>query len=430
MRDRYSLRVLGDAQLLSALSRLVQVGHRLNADVLAHLAEVDERRLHLELGFPSLFAYCTESLGLSESAAGRRITAARVCRKFAGTFARVAGGELHLSALCALSPHLNPENAGELFDSCSRKTRRRVEELLAARFPKSDVRDSVRRLPVEALSPERFGFHCTGNSTLKKKLELARALTSHELPNGDMAALFELALDALIRDREKARFSLGRKPRRTQKLEPATKALPPGERTDSEPAKRSRHVPAQVAREVYVRDHGECGFTSKDGQRCGSRVFLEFDHSMPFGAGGKESEDNLRLRCRAHNQWHARRYFGGKHIDRAIARSRQRRKLASPEKPRRLTRDCALRARDVSIARTKSAGSPSFLPGNDDNADGRVAQVSCTGQLLDLVKDREFEPGAYSPTLQREGVVFERQRCWAELLVVLAHHAADTSTGV
>ena len=328
--------VLGDEQLLNALSRLVQIGHRLNADVLAHLAEVDERRLHLERGFPSLFAYCTESLGLSESAAGRRITAARVCRMYAEALARVARGELHLSALCALSPHLNRENATELFDSCSHKTRRRVDEILAARFPKADVRDAVRRLPIEALSPARFGFHFTGDSRLKEKLELARALTSHELPNGDMATLFELALDALIQAREKKRFAVGRKPRRLRKREnadPPATALPPGERAPGERApgerapgergKRSRHVPAHVAREVYVRDCAQCCFVSKGGRRCGARVFLELDHDTPFAADGVHTAANLRLRCRAHNQWHAVRYFGHTHFARAIARQRK-----------------------------------------------------------------------------------------------------------
>jgi hypothetical protein len=57
------------------------------ADLLAHLAECDERRLHLDLGFASLFAYCTKSLGFCEATAWRRITAARVCRRFPEAFA-------------------------------------------------------------------------------------------------------------------------------------------------------------------------------------------------------------------------------------------------------------------------------------------------------------------------------------------------------
>ena len=72
---------------------LVQAENELTSDLLAHLAELDERRLYVELGFPSLFAYCKESLGLSESSAGRRITAARVGRWFPGVFAAVARGE-------------------------------------------------------------------------------------------------------------------------------------------------------------------------------------------------------------------------------------------------------------------------------------------------------------------------------------------------
>src|SRR5262249_40516563 len=38
-------------------------------------------------------------------------------------------------------------NAAELFALCSYKSTRNVEELLAARFPKPDIQDSIRRLP-------------------------------------------------------------------------------------------------------------------------------------------------------------------------------------------------------------------------------------------------------------------------------------------
>src|SRR5450432_2917307 len=82
MGNRYQLRSVGNAELLAELSALVARQNDLTGDVLAHLAELDERRLHLELGHSSLFAYCTESLCLSEPAAGRRIAAARVCRRF------------------------------------------------------------------------------------------------------------------------------------------------------------------------------------------------------------------------------------------------------------------------------------------------------------------------------------------------------------
>src|SRR6478736_8510841 len=147
MNDQYRLGRLGNSELLAGLSTLVRQSNELTAQVLAHLVELEERMLHLELGFASLFSYCVEALGMSEGAAGRRVAAARVCQRFSGAFERVARGQLHLCALCALPPHLTADNATELMDACLGKTRRQVEALLAVRFPRPDVREQIRRLP-------------------------------------------------------------------------------------------------------------------------------------------------------------------------------------------------------------------------------------------------------------------------------------------
>ncbi|HET7538308.1 MAG TPA: DUF222 domain-containing protein [Polyangiaceae bacterium] len=153
MSDQYRLVELGNSELLAGLSALVRQGNALTAQMLAHLVELEERLLHLELGFSSLFSYCVEALGMSEGAAGRRVTAARVCRRFPQTFRHVAQGDLSLCALCALAPHLTAEVASELFETCRGKSRRQVEELLAVRFPRPDVREQIRRLPTRAPGP-------------------------------------------------------------------------------------------------------------------------------------------------------------------------------------------------------------------------------------------------------------------------------------
>ena len=147
MSNRYQLLGLKDAELLSGLVGLVRRCNELTAEMLAHLIEVDRRMLVAELGFSTLFTYCVEALGMSEGAAGRRCAAARVCRRFPEAFELVARGSLHLSALCGLAKHLAAENAAELFDACTGKSRRQIDELLAARFPRADVKEMVRRLP-------------------------------------------------------------------------------------------------------------------------------------------------------------------------------------------------------------------------------------------------------------------------------------------
>jgi hypothetical protein len=146
----YRLKSLADDELLAGLSSIVGRRNQITAEFLAYLAELDERQLFLDLGFASLFEYCVEALGLCESTAGRHIAAARVCRNHPEVFALVASGALHASALSLLRKHLTPENAEELFALCTHRSARKVEELIAARFPRPDVRDLVRRLPTQA----------------------------------------------------------------------------------------------------------------------------------------------------------------------------------------------------------------------------------------------------------------------------------------
>ena len=73
---------LPDEELLAGLSRALGSSRGWTALVLAHLAEVEERRLHLIAGHGSMFAYCTVRLGMSEDEACRRIDVAPLARLF------------------------------------------------------------------------------------------------------------------------------------------------------------------------------------------------------------------------------------------------------------------------------------------------------------------------------------------------------------
>ena len=73
---------LSDRELLARVKVLVSQERATTLEILVHLNEVERRRLHLRLGYPSLFEYCTRHLGYSSSAAGRRIHAARCVRDY------------------------------------------------------------------------------------------------------------------------------------------------------------------------------------------------------------------------------------------------------------------------------------------------------------------------------------------------------------
>lgn len=124
-------------------------------DFLLHLGEMDRRRLHLDLGYPSLFAYCTEALRLSEGAASRRITAARLLRDYPSAAPYLEDGRLGLGTFADLKEVLTPENHPDLLECASGKSRDQVKVLVRTLQPLPVVDDSIRRVPVRRTEDQR-----------------------------------------------------------------------------------------------------------------------------------------------------------------------------------------------------------------------------------------------------------------------------------
>ena len=151
---------------------------------------------------------------------------------------------------------------------------------------------------VTPLATDRFQITFTAGGETREKLEFARDLLRHAIPNGDPAAIFDRALTALLHEIARTKFAETDRPRRSR-----------GKRTSS------HYIPAMVKRVVWVRDRGRCAFVAADGHRCGERGFVEFHYNdVPYGVGGKPTVDNVQLRCRAHNQHEADVYYGRRHL--------------------------------------------------------------------------------------------------------------------
>src|SRR5258705_6985371 len=104
----YALAHLSDAALLRELAALVAGDRITTASLLAHIAEVDARRLYVPAGYPSMYAYCVEELRLSEDAAFRRIRAAPAARRFPSLPELAAEGRVHLAAVSLPAVPLTP----------------------------------------------------------------------------------------------------------------------------------------------------------------------------------------------------------------------------------------------------------------------------------------------------------------------------------
>jgi len=133
------LQKLDDESLLRSLKRHVGSANRLNASILAHLAEVDARGAYRLWACDTLAAYCVYELRLSEDEAQRRCRAARVARQFPVLIEMLADASIHLTGIVLLAPYLTPENHREVLARARYRRKREIELLVAELAPAREV---------------------------------------------------------------------------------------------------------------------------------------------------------------------------------------------------------------------------------------------------------------------------------------------------
>jgi hypothetical protein len=323
---------LSDAALVAEVTRLARREREATADLIAHLAELDARRLYLGAGFPSLFTYCVEVLQLSEHETYNRIEAARAVRKCPAILERLGRGALNLTSVRLLAPHLTDEDGERLVVEACGKSKREVEELVARRFPRPATPESIRKLPAprqatpaaiervteilscppdapvpaaplpakarQVLTPlaaDRYEIRFTAPAGTCEKLRRAKDLLRHTVPSGDTAEIIDRALSALLEQIVRNKLAMTTR----QGVAGGT-------------AEGSRHIPAQVKRAVWLRDGERCAFVGQGGRRCAARGFLEFHHVKPYAVGGPPTVGNIQLRCRSHNAYEAELFYGAR----------------------------------------------------------------------------------------------------------------------
>ena len=273
VEEKRPLQSIPDDELLHRLAGLMSQSRRVEADIVVHIAEVDERRLYAREALPSMFAYCTDVLHLSEAEAYLRIAAARASREHPMLLPMLADDRLHLTAIAKLAPHLTRENRDGLLERATHRSKRQIEEQIAEIAPRPDVPAAVRKLPerktlpmlelgpdgvaapgpghtlasaaaastppvpppvVQPLSPGRYKVQFTASAEFHQKLERLRALmcSRGRLRGCDLAAVIEQAVTEKLERLQATRFARTRAPRKG-----------PAE-TKPEPSPSARHIPA------------------------------------------------------------------------------------------------------------------------------------------------------------------------------------------
>src|SRR5262245_47215063 len=381
----HTLESLSDDEVLTGLDDLLRQSRRLEAPLVAHIGEVHARHLYARYAASSMFSYCTTVLHLSEGEAQLRIAVAKATREHPILLDMLADGRLHLSGIAKLEPILTPENREPLLARATHKTKREIEEMVAALAPRPDAPSVIRKLPerqqraeprpedlqrvLEPLAhvvPSSLGTLLDADVDARSspveafaEVEVASSPSRLEIPLSPQAP--RRVFEPLSPARYKVQFTAG--PELRDDLE-ALKALMRSEVPDGDlaaivakavrqlrerlearrfaqtrsPLKRtsrldssSRHVPAEIPRAVYRRDSGRCCFVDAQGRRCPERHGLEYHHGYPFGKGGSHGVDNICLMCPPHNRYLAELDYGKERMSRYWRSAREKARRPAQE---------------------------------------------------------------------------------------------------
>lgn len=360
------LQSLSDQEILSRIQCLVSRERAVTRAVLVHLNEIERRRLHLKLGYASLFDYCTTGLGYSASAAMRRIKTARCVARFPLVDDLLRNSEVNLSTIAQVCDALTEKNHCELLSRIRSKSQREVESILAEYRPCAQPRDRVRTIVVRVpASPKRAAGDVAG---LGASIDAPHLVTASPTTNNNAPLLHSTAhceksdyyrngssnsptsgeervtIPEHVEKRSLLQFSV--KPEFMARLErikslawhrlPANSSLEQvfefvmeyflakedpvasqarrskgrARRKTNQPSTGRRRVAASIKDDVFSRDQGRCTYVGVSGKRCESTRGLQLDHITPVARGGESNAGNLRLLCAYHNRLEAERILG------------------------------------------------------------------------------------------------------------------------
>ncbi len=269
-----NLKHLTDRALIEDTKVLVLKEREVLVKLLHHLKEIDARKLYSDLGYSSLFVYMTKGLGYSESAAGRRIQAARLLKSHPEIETKIENGSLNLTNLNQVAFAFKNESIENQKDFLAKiegmtsvETRKEIFKEVGTNPPKKDS--------IKVNSSSTFELKITIDEETNELIKELRGLSK----NQELATLIKEALKTQIQIKKKKKFAVTEKISITTPVSGAT---------------FQRTPTRQQKREVFNRD--------KTCQKCGTIHYLNFDHLKAYAFGGRTSIENLRLLCSNCNQ--------------------------------------------------------------------------------------------------------------------------------
>ena len=257
---------------------------RAEFDLISILQEVENLRVFIKLGYTSLFGYCVEALGLSESTASNFITVARKAREVPVLQSAIRAGTLSVTKARKIAPVLTLANQDEWVERAMTLSSRKLEEEVARVAPKVVAPERMKFVAEDRLEL-RLGI----SKNLKERLERARDL---EAQRTGRAVSIEDTLETLLDVYLEAKDPVKRAERVVKRKKVATENN----------AENPEPIPVVVRHQVQLRDGGRCTQVRANGTRCENQRWIDVHHLQARSAGGENTLENLVTLCSAHHR--------------------------------------------------------------------------------------------------------------------------------
>ncbi len=265
---------MNSQELVASLKKAVASERKIMAYVLKHIREIDKRKVYLEYGYTSLFAFLVKEIGYCRASAQLRIDAVHMSVEVPTLNQDISEGALDLTkvALVAQAARQKPTTAkkkAEILETIKHKTAQEAELIVAQALDLTIHKHEKQRMQKD----ESVRVELTFTKEQMEILTKAKNLMSHTHPGATLAEI----ITALAQDH-------------IQRKDPSSRAEP-------------------TRRQVFARDQ-HCQWENPNGEKCQSQYQLEVDHIQPKWAGGSDDPENLQLLCATHNKLKYRREAG------------------------------------------------------------------------------------------------------------------------
>lgn len=333
-----NLKNISNDNLLLNIKKLSSEERKITTEILHHLKEIETRKLHLKLGYSSLYEYSVKELGYSEGSAYRRINAMRLLKAVPEVESKIHNGTLSLEGASKIQKFITTQKKEisllnsqptleyialpslqtkteklEFIESLENKSLKEIDKALVTLQPLSFPIEKLRQI-----DEEKIELKLVIDDELKKELDRLKNLLAHRKPNMSYRDLIKYLAHLGLKkfDPSQKVVKIKNETESDQKNnfqnnldDDSDKGVLQNQRDVSPQRRRpasqkSRNIPSAIKQEVYMRDKGHCAYTDpKTQRRCQSRHLLQYDHKYPYSLGGETSVSNLRLLCFQHHKY-------------------------------------------------------------------------------------------------------------------------------